>query len=85
MFKLQTTHLPLITFCLVATEFMDFSASSFVEWESSALCKTVSECQYQSYNTEIQLSFRSRDEDLSGLLFLVKGDSGAEYIKLQVC
>lgn len=73
-----------IIFSFVATEFMDFSSDSFVEWQSLSLCQTASQCQSQSYNTDIQLSFRSRDEDNSGLLFLVKGDNGAEYIKLQV-
>lgn len=63
---------------------MDFSKNSFVEWQLLSPCSTESECDKESYKTTIELSFRSRDLDNSGLLFYVRGNNGAEYMKLMV-
>lgn len=73
----------LCTLYFIETSYMDMSTNSFIVWEYISSCEGIS-CMRESYTTNIQLSFRSRDSDNGGLLFLVKGDSGAEYIKLQV-
>lgn len=64
---------------------MDFSKNSFVVWELLTRCESDSQCLADSFRTDIQLSFRSRDADNNGLLFYVQGGNGAEYIKLMVC
>ena len=54
-----------------------------MEWELQDTCQG-SDCVEEQFITDIQLSFRSRDRDGSGVLFYIKGDSGAEYMKLLV-
>ena len=68
-----------------ATGYMDFTKDSFVEWKTMSPCQSTTECSKESFKTEIQISFRSRDPDNNGLLFYVRGNSGTEYIKIMVC
>ncbi|XP_067928117.1 neural-cadherin-like [Watersipora subatra] len=70
--------------CSTATGYMDLKKDSFIEWKLLVPCSGSSQCMLESYRTDIQLSFRSRDIDNTGLLFYVTGNSGNEYIKVMI-
>lgn len=63
---------------------MDFSPNSYVEWKMESFCQSATECLKENFETDIRLSFRSRDTDNNGLLFYVQGNVDGEYIKLLV-